>query len=310
MTSLQDAPAAVQGWFAAEDSADQAAGLRTVLGPDVVMDFGGQKIRGVEAVVATVTFAMPAGWLGDAEWSLLPVGAPGQVTVRATGPGGTRLQVFVPGAPPQAMDAMDLMFTLDEHGLIVGLAGQAHHPEPPGLPRPLRPGDTGPDFALPDVEGAEVSLRQEGARATVVVFVSNHCPFSLAWHDRVEQVGRDYTARGVRLLHINSNDPAQGVKDGLDHCRERVAAGHFTGPYLVDEGQVVARRWGARRTPEVFVLDEHGTVAYHGAPDWDATDDSTNAGWLRGALDHVLAGTVPDPADTEPVGCSIKWTKR
>ncbi|MEU6261282.1 redoxin family protein [Streptomyces sp. NPDC047043] len=310
MTSLKDAPAAVRGWFAAENSADQAAGLRTVLGPDVVMDFGGQKIRGVEAVVATVTFAMPGGWLGDAEWSVLPVGAAGQVTVRATGPGGTQVQVFVPGAPPQRMDAMDITFTLDEEGLIVGVAGQAHQPEPPGLPRPLKAGDTAPDFVLPDVEGVEVPLRQEGAEATVVVFVSNHCPFSLAWHDRLERVGRDYSDRGVRLLHINSNDPAQGAKDGLDHCRERVAAGHFTGPYLVDGGQAVARRWGARRTPEVFVLDEHGTVAYHGAPDSDPTDDSLNAGWLRGALDHLLAGKAPDPAGTEPVGCSIKWTER
>ncbi|WP_416978982.1 thioredoxin family protein [Streptomyces sp. T028] len=309
MTSLEDAPVAVQGWFAAEQSADQAAGLRTVLGRDVVMDFGGQKIRGVDAVVATVTFAMPAGWLGDAEWSLLPVGAAGQVTVRATGAGGTQLQVFVPGAPAQRMDAMDLMFTLNEDGLIVGLAGQAHQPEPPGLPRPLRAGDTAPDFVLPDVEGGEVPARREGA-ATIVVFVSNHCPFSLAWHDRLEQVGRDYSARGVRLLHVNSNDPAQGAKDGVDHCRERVAEGHFAGPYLVDEGQAVARSWGARRTPEVFVVDEHGTVAYHGAPDSDATDAAQNAGWLRAALEQVLAGTAPDPADTEPVGCSIKWTQR
>ncbi|MGW0197500.1 redoxin domain-containing protein [Nonomuraea sp. NPDC003201] len=307
MTSLDKAPASVQGWFAAEKSADQAQGLRAVLSPDVVMDFGGRKIHGIDAVVATVTFAMPAGWLGEIDLSVLPGGADGRVTVRATGPGGAQMRVFVPGAPSQTMDAMDFTFTLDD-GLIVGVAGQAHQPEPPGLPQPLRPGDTAPDFILPDVEGVEVPLRQEGAKATVVVFISNHCPFSRAWHDRVQQAGRDYAPRGIRFLHINSNDPSQGPDDGVEHSRKRVAEGQFAGPYLVDEGQTVARRWGARRTPEVFVLDESGIVAYHGAPDADATDESLNAAWLRGALDHVLTGISPDLADTQPVGCSIKWT--
>ncbi|WEH12976.1 redoxin domain-containing protein [Streptomyces sp. VNUA24] len=304
MTYPEKAPASVQGWFAAEGSADPAAGLRAVLAPDVVFDFGGRRTQGIDNVVMIVGLMMPAGWLGDVEWSLLPAVGDDRVTVRGVGSGGAPLPS--PGGP---MGAIDFTFTLGADGLITEIAPQPHHPEPDDLVQPLRPGDIAPDFALPDVDGAEVSLRQEGVRATVVVFTCNHCPFSLGWHNRVQQAAGDYAARGVRFLHINPNDPAVNPKDGVEHSRKRVADGEFPGPYLVDEDQAVARRWGARHTPEVFVLDELGTVVYHGAPDADVGDESLNAGWLRGALDHVLAGTVPDPADTDPVGCSIKWTR-
>ncbi|WP_416978981.1 thioredoxin family protein [Streptomyces sp. T028] len=304
MTYPDKAPASVQGWFAAEKSADPAAGMRAVLAPDVVFDFGGRRTQGVDNVVMIVGLMMPAGWLGEVEWRVLPVATDGKVTVRGVGPGGAPLPS--PGGP---MGAIDFTFTLDADGLISEIAPQPHHPEPEDMIQPLRPGDTAPAFELPDVDGAEVALRPEESRATVVVFTCNHCPFSLGWHDRVQRAARDYAARGVRFLHINPNDPAVNPKDGVEHSRKRVAEGEFAGPYLVDEGQAVARRWGARHTPEVFVVDEHGTVAYHGAPDADVADDSLNAGWLRGALEHVLAGTAPDPADTEPVGCSIKWNR-
>jgi hypothetical protein len=89
--------------------------------------------------------------------------------------------------------------------------------------------------------------------------------------------------------------------------RERVDAGEFAGPYLHDPEQDVARAYGAQKTPDVFVLDSNLRVAYRGAPDADHDDPEQDAAWLRGALDAVLAGTDPDPAATEPVGCTIKW---
>jgi hypothetical protein len=90
--------------------------------------------------------------------------------------------------------------------------------------------------------------------------------------------------------------------------RERVARGEFDGvPYLRDESQRVARAYDAKTTPDVFVIDAGGTVRYRGAPDGDHDDPEQNAAWLRGALDAVLAGRGPDPAETTPVGCSIKW---
>lgn len=303
MTSLAKAPASIQGWFAAETATDPEPAIRAVLSPDVIFDFGGRKIQGVDAVISTLGFMMPPGWLGEVEWSLLPPGADGRVTVRGVGPGGAPLPS--PGGP---MGAIDYSFTLGQDGLITGIAPQPHHPEAADVARPLRPGDSAPDFVLPDVDGAAVALDVRAA-ATVVVFTCNHCPFSLGWHDRIQQVARDYAAREVRFLQINPNDGSVNPRDSVENSRRRVADGQFAGPYLVDANQAVARRWGARHTPEVFVLDARGIVAYHGAPDADVAEDVLNAGWLRGALDHVLAGTTPDPAETPLVGCSIKWSQ-
>jgi hypothetical protein len=87
-----------------------------------------------------------------------------------------------------------------------------------------------------------------------------------------------------------------------------VERGEFDGvPYLQDESQEVARAYDARTTPDVFVLDAGGVLRYRGAPDSDHDDPTRNAAWLRGALEAVLEARTPDPDETRPVGCSIKW---
>ena len=167
-------------------------------------------------------------------------------------------------------------------------------------------GEQAPAISLPDADGATRTL--EGAPATVVVFTCNHCPYALAWHDRIIAVARDYAPRGVRVLAINPNDASRYPRDSLEAMRARVAAGEFGGvPYLRDESQEVARAYGALTTPDVFVLDAGGTLRYRGAPDGNYDEPAENAAWLRAALDAVLAGEAPDPAETEPVGCSVKW---
>jgi peroxiredoxin len=167
-------------------------------------------------------------------------------------------------------------------------------------------GEQAPQFALPDTGGAVHSL--DGAQATVVVFTCNHCPYALAWHDRVIAVAGDYAGRGVRVLAINPNDAERYPSDSSAAMRTRVEQGEFEGvPYLRDESQEVARAYDAKTTPDVFVLDAEGVLRYRGAPDRDHDDPSQNAAWLRGALDAVLAGRMPDPDETRPVGCSIKW---
>jgi peroxiredoxin len=167
-------------------------------------------------------------------------------------------------------------------------------------------GERAPSFALPDTSGSNYEL--DGAPATVLVFTCNHCPYALAWHDRIIEVAKDYTRRGVRVLAINPNDAERYPRDSTEQMRSRVERGEFDGVhYLRDESQQVARAYDAKTTPDVFVLDADGILRYRGAPDADHDDRRKNATWLRGALDAVLDGRAPDPAETAPVGCSIKW---
>jgi protein-disulfide isomerase len=167
-------------------------------------------------------------------------------------------------------------------------------------------GETVADFTLNDTQGVPVPLQSDAA-ATVVVFTCNHCPYALAWHDRINAVARDYADAGVRLLQISSNDAGRYPRDAPAAMAARVRAGEFAGPYLYDATQEVARAWGARVTPDVFVLGGDLRLAYRGAPDADHRNESLNAGWLRAAVDAVLAGRPVEEPVTEPVGCSIKW---
>jgi peroxiredoxin len=170
-------------------------------------------------------------------------------------------------------------------------------------------GDHAPAFELPNVDGESHSVGEpDGAEATVVYWTCNHCPYALAWHERLLDVARAYGERGVRFLAINSNDPERYPQDGPEAMHERVEReGGWPHPYLFDETQEVARAYGAERTPDVFVFDSDLRLRYRGAPDADYDDPGQDAAWLRAALDTVLEGREPEPAETTPVGCTIKW---
>ncbi|MGN6872110.1 MAG: thioredoxin family protein [Solirubrobacteraceae bacterium] len=171
-------------------------------------------------------------------------------------------------------------------------------------------GDVAPDFALPDTAGRRWSVAQyDGAPATVLVFRCNHCPYALAWQDRIADVARDYAARGVRVLAINANDADRYPRDSFEAMKDRVAREDWPMPYLHDATQEVAREYGAKVTPDVFVLDPEGRLRYRGAPDANYDKPEERAEWLREALDAVLAGAIVERPETKPVGCSIKWKR-
>jgi peroxiredoxin len=171
--------------------------------------------------------------------------------------------------------------------------------------------DALPAFELPDTDGRIRSLRDGdgggAASATVIVFTCNHCPYALAWHERINDAARDYARRGVRFLQINSNDAERYPRDSYEAMQARLAGEDWPMPYLHDSSQEVARAFGAKTTPDVFVFDSDGRLRYRGAPDSDYEDPGQRAGWVRAALDAILSGELPATAETEPVGCSIKW---
>jgi peroxiredoxin len=171
-------------------------------------------------------------------------------------------------------------------------------------------GERAPEFDLPATTGEHHRLASGNPAATVVYWTCNHCPYALAWHERMLNVARDYADRGVRVLAINSNDPEKYPADSFEAMAQRVESeGGWPHPYLHDASQEVAAEWGAERTPHVYVLDSELRMRYVGAPDADYDDPSQGAAWLREALDAVLDGRDPERPETEPVGCTIKWRR-
>jgi hypothetical protein len=136
-----------------------------------------------------------------------------------------------------------------------------------------------------------------------VVFSCVHCPYVIAWEDRLNAIARDYAGR-AGLVAINSNDH---IGDSLDRMVARAEEKGFVFPFLRDESQEVANAYQPSRTPEVFLFDADDRLVYHGAPDSSHQDPAGAEPYLREALDAVLAGEPPPVTETPPVGCTIKW---
>ncbi|GAB4509754.1 MAG: thioredoxin family protein [Anaerolineae bacterium] len=165
------------------------------------------------------------------------------------------------------------------------------------------------DFDLPGVDGRQHKLSDYADKqAVAVVFSCNHCPYVLAWEDRLIQLQADYADKGVQLILIGANDGEKYPADSFEKMQEHAEEKSFNFPYLRDETQEIARAYGAQRTPEIFLFDKSGVLRYHGTVD-DSYDDpnAVTAPYFRNAIDAVLAGQAPEVADTAPVGCTIKW---
>ncbi len=164
-------------------------------------------------------------------------------------------------------------------------------------------------FSLPGTDGKTYSPDQyRQARALGVVFTCNHCPYAKAWEDRLIQLQRDFGKSGVQLLLISSNDPAKIPDDSFENMKRRSKEKAYPFPYLFDESQEVARAYGATRTPEIFLFDADRVLRYHGAPDDNFEDPAAvTQHYAREAIEALIAGRRPEPTDTKPVGCTIKW---
>lgn len=170
------------------------------------------------------------------------------------------------------------------------------------MPR-LRPGDPAPPFQLPGVDGEIHSLDDYPGQPVVVVFTCVHCPYVIAWEDRLNAIARDYEGR-AGLVCVNSNDH---IGDSIDRMTERARDKAFVFPFLRDESQAVAEAYQPARTPEVFLFDASRRLVYHGSPDSNYQDGDGAQPYLRQALDAVLAGETPPVVETPPVGCTLKW---
>ena len=174
----------------------------------------------------------------------------------------------------------------------------------------LPPGQPVPDFSLPDPSGKLYRLGDLARnQITVVIFACNHCPYVVHISDALGLLAKEYQAKGVSFVAINSNDAGQYPEDAPSKMPAFAHAGGWEFPYLVDATQQVAKAWHAACTPDLFVLNASGKLAYAGQFDSSrpGNGEPVDGRDLRTVLEALLSGR-PVPTIQKPsLGCNIKW---
>jgi peroxiredoxin len=172
-------------------------------------------------------------------------------------------------------------------------------------------GDVATDFSLKNVDGKMVSLADfSDAEGYVIIFTCNHCPYAVMYEDRIIALQEKYGNMNFPVIAINPNDPEAQPQDSYELMKERAAEKNFNFPYLFDEGQKIYPKYGATRTPHVFLLDKNRVVKYIGAIDDNPQDaNSVNEKYLKNAIKALKENKNPEPATTKAIGCTIKTVK-
>jgi hypothetical protein len=159
------------------------------------------------------------------------------------------------------------------------------------------------------LDGKSVSIADvQGKAGTLVVFTCNHCPFARGWERRIADLANTYSKKGIGVILINANDPAKYPEDDYAGMQARAKQLGLMVPYVVDETSGVAKAFGASVTPEAFLFDRSGKLAYHGMFDDNHKDAAAaKSHYLKDALDAVLEGHPAPVAETKGIGCGIKF---
>jgi peroxiredoxin len=198
--------------------------------------------------------------------------------------------------------------------LGVAIGAEDEHPT-------LAIGSLAPDFELPGIDGKTHALAEySGAKVLVLVFTCNHCPTAQLYESRIKKLAEDYHDKGVTLVAIEPNDPEAvrpselawtDVGDSLADMKIRAAYRHFNFPYLYDgETQAIARAYGPKATPHVFIFDQERHLRYEGRVDNSQRESLVKIQDARNAIDALLAGAPVPVAHTGVFGCSTKWKSK
>ncbi len=173
-------------------------------------------------------------------------------------------------------------------------------------------GDVVKDFSLKNVDGKNMSLAGlQNNKGAIVIFTCNHCPFSVAYEDRIIALHKKYEALGFPVVAINPNDAKKVPEDSFGKMKERAKEKNFTFAYLHDATQETAKTFGAARTPHVFLLTKEGAaykVAYIGAIDNNTDEpEAATQKYVETAIGEILEGKTVTTNFTKAIGCTIKW---
>ena len=172
-------------------------------------------------------------------------------------------------------------------------------------------GTIAPSFELHDtVSGKLISLSElKGEKATLVMFICNHCPFVIHINEELVRIATAYQSQGVSFIAISSNDVINYPQDGPELMKIHAVKMGYPFPYLYDESQEVAKAYDAACTPDLFLFDEKLKCVYRGqVDDSRPTNDTPVTGKdLRAALEAVLSGRKISENQIPSIGCNIKW---
>lgn len=166
----------------------------------------------------------------------------------------------------------------------------------------LEIGATVENFSLADTDGATKSLDElKGKKGTLIVWLSAQCPVVKAYKDRINEVAAEYQAKGIAFVGINSN-----ATEDLTWVKSNKTEFGYNFPVLIDKDNVLADKWGATVTPEVYYLDAKNVLRYHGAIDNDRSGKSITEQYLKTAFDSALSGKEIAKTRANAFGCTIK----
>ncbi|MBK9301468.1 MAG: thioredoxin family protein [Bacteroidetes bacterium] len=175
-------------------------------------------------------------------------------------------------------------------------------------------GDTIMEFKLKNIDGKFKALNDyKSEKGIILIFTCNHCPFSVAYEDRIIALHKKYSGLGFPVVAINPNDDKAYPLDSYENMIERAQEKGFTFDYLHDETQEVAKTFGATNTPHVFIVSNqqsHFKVEYIGAIDDNSYEpQSVKHRHVENAVDQLIKNIPITVTKTKALGCSIKWKK-
>lgn len=173
-------------------------------------------------------------------------------------------------------------------------------------------GDKVEDFKLKNVDDKMVALADyKDAKGFIVIFSCNHCPVVQKYESRMKDLHSTFAPKGFPVIAINPNDVKANPQDSFEDMKKRAKAQGFKFAYLRDETQEVARRFGAARTPHIYLINKTADgmkVAYIGAIDNNADDPKkADKHYVNDAINSLLKGNQVALTETRAVGCTIKW---
>jgi peroxiredoxin len=169
----------------------------------------------------------------------------------------------------------------------------------------LEIGATVESFSLPDTDGATKSLKDlKGKKGTLIVWLSAQCPVVKGYKDRINEIAAEYQAKGITFVGINSN-----ATEDLNWVKSNKTEFGYNFPVLIDKDNVLADKWGATVTPEVYYLDSKNVLLYHGAIDNDRNGKNITKPYLKTAFDAALSGKPIAETKVPAFGCSVKKAK-